>query len=225
MSKIDRTRAAYDTVAERYADAFADELDRRPLERGLLDTVVAAVGHDHPGSVIADVGCAGGHVTRYLAARGANVIGVDIAPRMIKEAHRRSPELRFQLGSFADLGADRGAWGGIVALYSIIHLTPEERLPAYRELARALRPGGWLLLSFHVSSAQFRPGDVNHLDRFLGEAVDLDGWFIDPEEVVQGLGRVGFEVRARVDREPLDDVEYPSRRCYLLARARSNHQL
>lgn len=222
MSCIDRTRAAYDTVAERYADAFSDELDRRPLERGLLDTIVTAVGHDHPGAVLADVGCAGGHVTRYLAASGANVVGVDMAPRMIKVAHRRSPELRFQLGSFADLGVDRGAWGGIVALYSIIHLAPSDRLPAYRELARVLRPGGWLLLSFHVSSAHFRPGDVNHLELFLGETVDLDGWFIDPSEVVQGLERVGFEIRARVDRDPLDDGEYPSRRCYLLARTRSN---
>src|SRR5262245_37935435 len=39
---MDRVRATYDAVATRYADVMVNELDERPIERGLLDEVVRA---------------------------------------------------------------------------------------------------------------------------------------------------------------------------------------
>jgi len=37
---MDRVRSTYDAVAVRYAEAMVQELDERPIERGLLDEVV-----------------------------------------------------------------------------------------------------------------------------------------------------------------------------------------
>lgn len=208
----DRTRASYDAVAERYAADFASELDHKPLERGLLDAFVALAG----GGVVADVGCGPAHVARYLADRGARTVAIDLSPRMVEAARRVHPGLDVRVGSMTSLDVPDGAWAGAVALYSIIHLATAERAAAFAELARALRPGGWLLVSFHVSAAEHPPGTALHLARFLDADVDLTAYFLEPETVLADARAAGLALRARLDREPYPDVEYPSRRSYLL---------
>jgi hypothetical protein len=42
---------------------------------------------------------------------------------------------------------------------------------------------------------------------------------MDPENVVEALRSANLPVIERVEREPYDGTEYPSRRCYLVARA------
>ena len=115
------------------------------------------------------------------------------------------------------LPAADGAWSGILALYSIIHLTAAQRAQAYREFARTVRPGGWLLAAFHIEGPGFAAGDVNHLTTWFGEAVELDGYFLEPSDVAAGVESAGFTVTATLIRSPRPAVEYPSRRCYLLA--------
>ena len=147
-------RAVYDAVAGAYDAALRDELDGKPLDRGLL-TAFAELAAPGP---LADVGCGPGHVTRFLAARHPHVIGIDLSPAMVAIARERTPELTFTVGSMLRLPVVDGAWAGAVALYSIIHLTGQDRRTAWRELSRALRPGGWLLVAFHIDSAEFEAG-------------------------------------------------------------------
>jgi SAM-dependent methyltransferase len=211
-----RTRKSYDTVAERYAAEIGDELPGKPLDRALLDCLVELCGADH--GPIADVGCGPGHVTAYLASRGADVLGVDLSEKMIEVARRRNPALRFQVGSMTALPVPDGAWAGAVCAYSIIHVPADRRPTAYAELARAIVPGGWLLASFHVSDPERRAGETARLTEWWGFDVDVDFHFLDPEQVANDLVGAGFEVRARMLREPWPDVEHQSRRAYLLAR-------
>jgi ubiquinone/menaquinone biosynthesis C-methylase UbiE len=206
-------QAAYDAVACAYDRQFGDELDGKPLDRALLKALVELVGT----GTIADVGCGPGHVTRYLAKQHADVIGVDLSPAMIAVARERAPELTFTVGSMLRLRATDAAWAGAVSLYSIIHLTADERATAYREFARVIQPGGWLLVAFHVDSPEFATGQVNHLTSWFGQSVELDGYFLDPSDVVSQLAGAGFTLMAKVERQPAPEVEYPSRRCYLLA--------
>lgn len=126
----------------------------------------------------------------------------------------------FTVGSMLALPVPDMAWAGAVAMYSIVHLTGDERAVACREFARVLRPGGWLLVAFHVDSPEFAIGEINHVSTWFGQQVEIDGYFIDPDEVAAQLRRTGFVLEARVDRQPIAEVEYPSRRCYLLARRR-----
>ncbi len=107
---------------------------------------------------------------------------------------------------------------GAVAFYSIIHLRPEDRPQAYREMWRVIRPGGWLLVAFHVSLVEGVPGEIMHADEWWGEQVDLDFYYIDPASVVDGVEAAGFTVMARTDRMPWPGAEHESRRCYLLCR-------
>jgi SAM-dependent methyltransferase len=211
LGALDAVRRSYDAVAEVYAARYQDELRHKPMDRALLARV-AETATDAGGGPVADVGCGPGHVTRHLADLGLPVVGVDVSPGMLAVARRLHPDLTFLEGSLLALPAADGAWAAAVALYSIIHLPPRDRPLAWRELLRALAPGGRLLVAFHAGS------EATHVEEFLGVPVSLDGYLLDPAEIGRELGEAGFTVELSVERPPIPDVEYPSRRAYVLAR-------
>jgi ubiquinone/menaquinone biosynthesis C-methylase UbiE len=137
---------------------------------------------------------------------------------MVEVATRRYPEVRFRVGSLLTLPATDGEFAAAVALYSIIHLKPPDRLPAMAEMHRVLCPGGWLLLGFHVSPPEGTDGEIMHVDEWWGERVDLDFYYLDPDEVASTAAKAGFTVMSRTDRQPWPGAEHQSQRCYLLCR-------
>lgn len=203
-----RTRDGYDAVAADYAARFADELAAKPLDRALLGAFAELVRGRGP---VADVGCGPGHVARALHERGLPVVGLDLAPAMVAAARRLHPDLPFQVGSMLALPVEDGAWGGIVAFYSIIHLPPRAVPQALAEFHRALRPGGRMLLAFHLGD------ETRHLDEWWGRPVDLDFHFFAIDDMARWLAEAGFAVEARVEREPYAPTEVATRRGYLLA--------
>jgi hypothetical protein len=82
-----------------------------------------------------------------------------------------------------------------------------------RGLRRVLVPGGLALVAFHTGN------EVIHVDDLFGVAVDLDFRFHDPSLVVAAMHAERLAVTEHIEREPYEGVEYPSRRCYLLAKA------
>jgi SAM-dependent methyltransferase len=214
-----RVRSAYDAVASGYDDALHDEMEHKALDRALLQAFLELTG---PGA-IADVGCGPGQVSRFLAAAGAAVFGIDLSEVMVELARRRAADLPFAVGSMTELPIADGALAGAVAMYSIIHLSDELRAATFGELARVVRPGGRLLLAFHIDGPGQPPGSALHLDSWFDQPVDLDFRLLEPGPVIDDLAQTGFVTTARLDRAPLPEVEYPSRRCYLLAERSGSH--
>ena len=111
-----------------------------------------------------------------------------------------------------NLAFDNETVAGIAAFYSIIHI-PRDEIPAVLlEQRRLLRPGGLLLLAFHVGDR------VEHVDEFLGEAVSLDFVFFTRAEMEDHLDTAGFELIWSRQRRPYPDVEAQTERAYLLSR-------
>ncbi|HXI11313.1 MAG TPA: methyltransferase domain-containing protein [Thermoanaerobaculia bacterium] len=206
----DSLRTSYDSVAAAYVEHLYSELERKPLDRHLLNRFAEEVRER---GMVSDLGCGPGHVARYLHDKGVQVSGVDLSPEMVRWATRLNPGMDFHVGDIRSLELADASQVGIVAFYSVIHLAPSELGLAFREFLRVLTPGGVLLVSFHV-------GDhVVHLDEMWERMVSLDFHFLSPAKVITELQSAGFLVTEIVEREPYEGVEYPSRRCYLFARA------
>lgn len=210
--RVDRqVRYAYDKVAAKYADHFADELRHKPLDRALLAAFSEQVGRDGP---VADIGCGPGHVTAHLADLGVPAQGLDLSPAMIDIARDRYPSLHFAVGEVPGLPFGDGELAGAVLLYSIIHLTPQQRAAAFADLARALRPGGLMLVAFHVGD-----DEKLHVDNWFGEQVSFDGYLLSVQTITDGIAAAGLSVDVTATRAPYPEVETSrTRRCYLLAR-------
>jgi len=202
-------QTSYDQVADEYVRRIFDELEHKPLDRQLLDRFAANVRDVGPAC---DMGCGPGQVARYLHEQGVRICGIDLSSGMVEEARRLTPGVEFRQGDMLDLDAPDETWAGIIAFYSIIHISRGDVTRALVELRRVLRPGGVLLLAFHIGD------DSIHLDEWWDRKVCIDFLFFRPDEMTGYLRAAGFEVEEIIEREPYPNVEHPSRRAYVFSR-------
>ena len=206
-SSLDSVRAAYDIATEAYARKFVSELDHKPFDCALLKRFAASVDEGRP---VLDLGCGPGHTPAHLTSLGLLATGVDLSPRMIEIASQTFPQSRFEVGDFCSLRHESSSVAGILAFYCIVHLTPEQLVPAFAEMHRVLSDDGVLLLSFHVGTEMLRA------ENFLETSAALDFTFFEPSQIETLLRSVGFDwVDVRV-RAPYE-TEHPSQRGYILA--------
>ncbi|MCA0217525.1 MAG: class I SAM-dependent methyltransferase [Propioniciclava sp.] len=107
---------------------------------------------------VLDVGCGPGHWTAYLHEHNVEIVGIDPTPEFITHARTAHPGITFRDGQAERLDAPDGSLGGVLAWYSLIHSEPAAATAALVEFARALRPGGGLLLGFFEGPV-FEPFD------------------------------------------------------------------
>ncbi|MTD12686.1 methyltransferase domain-containing protein [Nakamurella sp. YIM 132087] len=191
----ERTRVAYDTVAESYDELLRDMIGTHPLD----DAVLAAFADQvrELGGPVLEVGCGGGRITGHLAAAGLMISGSDLSPGMIAVARRRFPEVSFDVASMTGGPlAPNGSLAGVLAWYSVIHLLPTDRPIAFAAMHAALRPGGRALVAFQVGT------DRRLLQQAYGHEIALDVWRLDPDLITAELAEAGLHVDARVVRAP-----------------------
>ncbi len=210
LDHLRATRTSYDKIADVYSERYADGLADRPVDRAQV-AAFAELVRGNGSAPVADLGSGPGCVTARLRALGLPVFGVDLSPRMVELARRAHPELRFHVGSLTSLDLPDGTLGGIVALYSIIHV-PDEDLPtAFAEFHRVLVPGGHVLLAFQSGEEEERL----HLSERFGQEISLDCYWRTPQTVADHLTAAGLRLQVRMVREPYEDETRP--RAFLLA--------
>jgi len=208
------TQTSYDRIADEYARQIYGELAGKPLDRQILDRFAERL---RGRGVVCDMGCGPGQIGRYLADRGLPVMGVDLSPGMVARAAALNPDIAFRVGDMAALDEPDGAWAGIAAFYSIIHIPPAEVVAALAEMRRVLQPGGLLLLAFHIGDEVVRPEEM------MGQPVALDFWFYTPGQMSEWLEAAGYTVEEIIEREPYaPEVEHQSRRAYVVATKRES---
>ncbi len=206
-------RESYDRIADEYTRRIFNELEHKPFDRELLNRFAAQV---RDRGKVCDMGCAPGHVARYLHEAGTRVFGLDLSSRMIENARKLNPDLAFHVGNMMDLDLEDATLAGIAAFYSIVNI-PKESLPlAFREMARVLQPDGQLFLAFHMGDG------VTGENELWGHPISMEFFFFRPAEVQRDLELAGFAIEDIIEREPYPDVEYQSRRAYIFARKASS---
>jgi SAM-dependent methyltransferase len=195
----DAVRDSYDRVADTYVEMIAGtalgDIRRQPWYRAAIDVFADAVRDLGP---VLDVGCGPGTVTAYLAGRGLDVSGVDLSPRMIDHARRLHPQCRFDVASATDLDLTDASWGGLLGWWSLFNL-PRDVLPQVLDsFARALVPGGQLVVATHVGD-----DDVVRTEAYGGIPVRWTTHQRRPEQLVALVEQAGLRPTAEL-RFPAD---------------------
>lgn len=135
-------------------------------------TLLSYLPEDLAGWRILDAGCGAGHLSLELARRGAEVLGVDLSPEMVRFAADRAAgegafaaRVRFEAGDM--LSADHGRFDAVVAMDSLIHYRSEDTLAALARLGErtdgkilfTLAPRTPLLSVMHGVGRLFPRGD------------------------------------------------------------------
>jgi demethylmenaquinone methyltransferase / 2-methoxy-6-polyprenyl-1,4-benzoquinol methylase len=132
--KTARVRSMFDAIAPRYD--LVNRLMTFGLDQSWRRATVAALALP-PGSLLLDVACGTGDLTRLAQRRDFQVIGADLSGGMLTANRSGAPLLQADCSQlpFAD-----GTFDGLVCGYALRNFT--DLAGALAETARVVRPGG-----------------------------------------------------------------------------------
>ncbi|RMF44655.1 MAG: methyltransferase domain-containing protein, partial [Anaerolineae bacterium] len=165
------------TVFMKWLETSPEKYDRgiQLLTLGRLQKLkqVLAARYVHPGMQVLEIGCGTGELTALMAARGAQVTGVDVSPAMLGVAQKKL-QAEIQTGQVelhlmdASMVAERlpeHTFDLIVSTLVFSELPLEEQRYVLEACVRLLKPGGRLLIADEVIPAGFLPRLLYYLVR------------------------------------------------------------
>lgn len=176
------TREYFDNVAGQW-----DDMRRQFFGEGVRRAAIAAAGVE-PGMTVADVGTGTGFLAEAALDAGARVIGVDLSEGMLQQVSTRFAGRPFEArqSSEATLPLAPEEADAIVANMFLHHA--EDPPATIAELARALKPGGRLVITDADTHTHEWLRTEQH-DRWLGfDRREVGAWFRDAglEQVTVG---------------------------------------
>jgi SAM-dependent methyltransferase len=157
----------------------------------LLDA--AGVG---AGKRLLDVACGPGYVSEAATARGAEPVGLDVAPAMLERARARCPGRTFVEGDAQALPFAEGSFEAVTMNFGVLHLSQPET--AIAEARRVLVPGGGYAFTAWVDEGNAQSEIVDAIVRAHAVPVDVPEGpdfyrFADPDACRRALEAAGFE--------------------------------
>lgn len=133
----ERTRARVETYFDQTATKTWERLTSDAPVSGVRATVragrdqmrslmLAQIPEDLQGARVLDAGCGTGAMSALLAERGADVVGIDISPALIKIASKRNPDPRITFCSGDMFDAGLGTFDYGLAMDSMIYYSAED---------------------------------------------------------------------------------------------------
>lgn len=204
---LDAVRTSYDAVADNYVSMGMGDLGPEPWLRAALNAFAEQVRGIGP---VLDAGCGPGTTSGYLHALGVEVRGIDLSPRMIEHARQLHPGVPFEVASTTEVAPAAESLGGVLGWWSWFNL-PRSVLPqVIARMARALRPGGQLLVGTHCGD-----GDVRRTSGYGGVPVRWTTHLYQPEQLAEMLTAAGLEITVELRFPP-----EPPQRAQVLVAAR-----
>jgi SAM-dependent methyltransferase len=155
-----------------------------------------------------------------MADVGAHVIGIDLSPEMIKQAQERcGGGVRLMVGDLGEpLALEPGSLDGVTCSLAL-HYLEDWSIPL-ESFARALRPGGWAVISLdHPFAPPLPTQRGGYFDRELVSdtwtkadvTVTQKFWRRPLGHAVRSFSDAGFVVDSVVEARPTEDaiVRFP----------------
>ena len=132
-------REGHDALAESYHGFFS------PVTELAIDPLLRAV-HLAPGMRLLDVASGPGTLAAEVTRRGAEAVGIDLAPKMVALARRLHPHVAFQEADIEQLPFAAGRFDAVCCGFALGHIPRPEASLA--ECMRVLKAGGRIAFSW-----------------------------------------------------------------------------
>ena len=143
------------------------------------------------GSEVLDLGCGCGVPDARLLSQRFRVTGIDISDVQIERARAFVPKARFVRADMTAVRFRPGAFGGIVCLYSLIHVPLDQQRPLLGRMYRWLGPEGLLLVT--TGSTAYTGVEKN----WLGSNATMYWSHADAPTYERWLSAAGFSIERR----------------------------
>jgi SAM-dependent methyltransferase len=137
---------------------------------------------------VLDAACGPGNVSRYLMSHRPelDLLGIDLAPRMVELAREAVPSAHFAVHDCRHLADLQLRFDGIICAFGLPYLSGEEATAFIRAAGEALEPGGVLYLSTMLGKSE----DSGFEHCSTGDQVYIN--YHGEDEVLCSLQKCGF---------------------------------
>src|SRR5690348_7815312 len=215
--------AKFDKLAARWWDVNGESRPLHDLNPVRLNYIAGRV--DLRSARVLDVGCGGGILSEALARAGANVVGIDLAPRVLDVArlhlHESGQHVDYREISAEALAAEMPAVFDAVTCMEMLEHVPDPG-SVIEACAMLLRPGGRLFLStLNRTPLAFAAAiaGAEYALNLLPRGTHHYAQFIRPSEMAAALRHAGLEL------EDLSGLAYNplSRRAWIVKNTQVNY--
>lgn len=194
QAELDR----FGALAQRWWDPEGPQRGLHAVNPVRLEYVAGRVKLED--AAVLDVGCGAGLLSEALARRGARVVGLDLAPELIKVARLHRLEsgvsVDYRLQSAESLAGEMpGRFDAITCMEMLEHVPDPAAI--VRACAALLKPGGRLFLStINRTPAAFALAIVGaeYIARLLPRGTHQYRGFIRPSELAAWLRAAGLRL-------------------------------
>lgn len=136
-----------------------DEHMRREVEcgAGFYQFTAAQLPREAEAEVL-DLGCGTGlELEEYFQLNPeVHITGIDLSDAMLGALGRKFPDKNLNLvkGSYFEVPFEEKKYDAALSVESLHHFTREQKLSLYRKLFRALKPGGYFILTDYFAESE-----------------------------------------------------------------------
>ncbi len=187
----------YDNESYRAFGGYVAESDM-----GLSCGCPAPVAGIQPGQTVVDLGCGGGldaFIAAGITGPSGRVIGIDFTPAMIEKANQnrlkhKIDQTEFILSDIENLALESEI-ADVVISNCVLNLVPD-KLIAFREIRRILKPGGYFCISDMATDRPWPDSFKNNMKLY---SACLTGALCENEfiKVIQDAGFQAPEILSR----------------------------
>lgn len=184
MDKYEETFATWNKMASLYEEKFMD-LD---VFNESYDSFLNTLSDDQ--TKVLEIGCGPGNITRYFLKNRPDleVLGIDIAPKMIELARKNNPGARFKVMDGREIGQLEPKFDGIVAGFCLPYFSSSEVEKLIADIKDLINNDGVIYLSFVDDD----PKESGFKSNGQGDRVFI--YYHQTETILKLLSESGFEL-------------------------------